>query len=75
MAGDGTCAAIGPRPPRVRGAVAYRPRRPAETVLYRVVARHVQTFLARADHDPARASLPFFVRAGCLSVLRRAAHG
>jgi hypothetical protein len=44
-------------------------------VLYRVVARHVQTFLARADHDPARASLPFFVRAGCLSVLRRAAHG
>ncbi|MHC5212111.1 MAG: transposase zinc-binding domain-containing protein, partial [Planctomycetota bacterium] len=53
----------------VRGAEPYRPRRPAETVLYRVVARHVQAFLARTDRDPGRADLPGFVRRELLSLL------
>jgi hypothetical protein len=55
--------------PRVRGAEPYRPRRPAETVLYRIVARHVQAFLARADRDPGRSSLPGFVRRELLALL------
>jgi hypothetical protein len=69
MAEAGTYAAIVRRAFRVRGAEPYRPRRPAETVLYRVVARHVQAFLARADRDPGRASLPGFVRRELLSLL------
>jgi len=45
------------RPP----APAYRPRRPEETILYQVLAEHLETFLARIDADETRAGLPRFV--------------
>ena len=38
----------------------YRRRRPAETVLYRLVQEHLETFLALAD-DPTGAGLPGYV--------------
>jgi hypothetical protein len=45
MAAGETCTSKGlPQVPK-RGAQGYRPRRPAETVLYRVGARHVHAFL------------------------------
>jgi hypothetical protein len=69
MSAGGTAGTIDARPVRLRGPEPYRPRRPAETVLYRAVARHVHAFLARTDHDPSRASLPGFVRRELLSLL------
>ncbi len=37
-------------------------RKPEESVLYRVLAGHLDTFLDRIEHDDTRAGLPFFVR-------------
>jgi hypothetical protein len=36
-------------------AFEYRPRRPEETVLYRVVAEHIESFLARQQERGRRA--------------------
>lgn len=41
---------------------SYQPRDPSSTVLYRVVAAHLETFLARIDADPTAKGLPCYVR-------------
>jgi len=50
-------------------APAYRPRRPTETVLYRVVREHLETFLehARETYD---APLPRYVEQELRGYLR-----
>jgi hypothetical protein len=40
---------------------AYVPRDPSQTVLYRVVADHLETFLASLDADPDAKGLPAYV--------------
>jgi hypothetical protein len=40
---------------------AYEPREPSQTVLYRVVADHLETFLASLDADPDAKGLPAYV--------------
>jgi hypothetical protein len=40
---------------------AYVPRDPSQTVLYRVVADHLETFLASLDADPDARGLPAYV--------------
>jgi len=59
----------------------YAPRDPSHTVLYHVIAAHLETFLASFDDDPEATGLPTYVqrefyeyphRAGCLE---RAAGG
>jgi hypothetical protein len=40
---------------------AYVPRAPSQTVLYRVVADHLETFLASLDADPDARGLPAYV--------------
>jgi len=50
-------ALTAPRP----AAPAYQPRRPEKTILYQVLAEHLETFLARVDADETRAGLPRFV--------------
>jgi hypothetical protein len=51
------CSSAQARRRAVEGPALYRPRRPAESVLYRVVQEHLETYLARAregslDTDP-----------------------
>src|SRR6266566_5053617 len=41
---------------------SYIPRDPSQTVLYRVVADHLETFLASLDADPDAAGLPAYVQ-------------
>ncbi len=41
---------------------AYTPRDPGTTVLYQVVADHLETFLATIDADPTAKGLPGYVR-------------
>ncbi len=41
---------------------AYTPRDPSTTVLYQVVADHLETFLATIDDDPTAKGLPQFVK-------------
>ncbi len=41
---------------------AYTPRDPSTTVLYQVVADHLETFLAAIDDDPTAKGLPQFVK-------------
>ena len=41
---------------------AYMPRDPSQTVLYRVVADHLETFLASLDADPDAPGLPTYVQ-------------
>ncbi len=41
---------------------AYTPRDPSTTVLYQVVADHLETFLATIDADPTAKGLPQFVK-------------
>ncbi len=41
---------------------AYTPRDPSTTVLYQVVADHLETFLATIDADPTAKGLPGYVR-------------
>jgi hypothetical protein len=40
---------------------AYVPRDPSQTILYRVVADHLETFLASLDADPDARGLPAYV--------------
>ena len=40
----------------------YQPRDPSDTVLYRVIADHLETFLAGIDADPTGKGLPSYVR-------------
>jgi hypothetical protein len=40
----------------------YEPRDPSRTVLYRVIAEHLETFLASLDDDPDAKGLPAYVR-------------
>src|SRR5467141_1621049 len=41
---------------------AYVPRDPSQTVLYHVVADHLETFLASLDADPDARGLPAYVQ-------------
>ena len=40
----------------------YHPRQPTDTVLYRTVEAHLQTFLAHTAGDAERSGLPVFVK-------------
>ena len=40
----------------------YQPRDPTNTVLYRVIADHLETFLDSLDADPTAYGLPAFVK-------------
>src|SRR5215472_18907739 len=40
----------------------YEPRDPSHTVLYKVVADHLETFLASLDADPDATGLPVYVQ-------------
>ena len=40
----------------------YEPRDPSHTVLYKVIADHLETFLAGLDADPDATGLPAYVR-------------
>src|SRR5919201_2081317 len=40
----------------------YEPRDPSHTVLYKVIADHLETFLASLDADPDATGLPAYVR-------------
>ena len=42
----------------VRELAVYRPRRPQETVLHRVLSSHLETYLALRREDPEREALP-----------------
>ena len=50
-------------------ASSYKPRKPTETVLYRVVRDHLATFLAHAE-DSYSAPLPRYVRDELMGYLR-----
>jgi len=50
-------ALAAPRP----AAPAYQPPRPGKTILYQVLAEHLETFLARVEADQTRNGLPRFV--------------
>jgi len=41
---------------------AYEPRDPSHTVLYKVIADHLETFLASLDADPDATGLPAYVQ-------------
>jgi hypothetical protein len=48
---------------RMAPAVAtYAPRDPSRTVLYRVIAEHLETFFALLDDAPEARGLPAYVR-------------
>ena len=52
-----------PEGTRIAPAVAtYEPRDPSRTVLYHVIADHLETFLASLDADPAAPGLPAYVQ-------------
>lgn len=44
------------------GHSTYQPRDPSGTVLYRIIAAHLETFLAGLDADPTATGLPAYVR-------------
>src|SRR5215467_11782128 len=44
---------------------AYVPRDPSQTVLYRAIADHLETFLASLDADPEARGLPAYVEREC----------
>jgi hypothetical protein len=48
----------------------YEPRDPSRTVLYRVIAEHLETFLALLDADPDAKGLPAYVRREFYAYLR-----
>ncbi len=56
---------------------AYQPREPSETVLYRVIAEHLETFLATVAADPTAKGLPAYVKEGFYAYLHCgvSAHG
>jgi hypothetical protein len=39
----------------------YAPRDPSHTVLYQVIAEHLETFLASCNDDPEATGLPTYV--------------
>ena len=41
---------------------AYNPREPSNTILYQVIAEHLETFLATIDADPTTKGLPQHVK-------------
>jgi hypothetical protein len=43
-------------------AATYEPRDPSRTVLYQVIAEHLETFLASLDDDPDAKGLPDYVQ-------------
>ena len=47
----------------------YEPRDASRTVLYKVVANHLETFLASLDADPDAKGLPAYVVASQLTVV------
>ena len=49
-------------PPLEACPPAYVPRDPSQTVLYHVVADHLETFLASLDADPDAKGLPAYVQ-------------
>src|SRR5262245_64456535 len=49
---------------------AYVPRDPSQTVLYHVVADHLETFLASLDADPDARGLPAYVERACYDYLQ-----
>ena len=57
MASPRAWAGLSPRLPEP----SYRPRAPEKTILYRALARHLETFLALAEGNDLRSPLPLFV--------------
>ena len=56
-------ASVAPVPPRATGPGVYRPRRPAATLLHRIVREHLETYLAGGGHDAGQAPyVPGYVR-------------
>src|SRR5438445_11135623 len=55
----------------------YAPRDPSHTVLYTVIAEHLETFLASLADDPEAKGLPAYVQRECYDYLPRGilAHG
>lgn len=49
-------------PPLEASSPVYEPRDPSATVLYRVVADHLETFLASLAADPDARGLPAYVQ-------------
>ena len=49
-------------PPRCAAAPTYRRREPEHTALYRTIAAHLETFLARTAGNAGRSGLPVFVK-------------
>jgi hypothetical protein len=49
-------------PARCAAAPTYQRRQPGQTVLYRTVQAHLETFFARSADDPRSAGLPAFVK-------------
>ena len=49
-------------PPRCPAAATYQRRQPEQTVLYRTIAAHLPTFLARTTGEDGARGLPGFVR-------------
>ena len=48
----------------------YAPRDPSGTVLYHVIAEHLETFLASLADDPEATGLPAYVDSGPILVIR-----
>jgi len=48
----------------------YAPRDPSRTVLYHVIAEHLETFLASLDTDPGATGLPAYVQRAFYDYLR-----
>jgi Transposase zinc-binding domain len=46
----------------VPAVATYAPRDPSRTVLYQVIAAHLETFLASLDADPDAKGLPAYVQ-------------
>ncbi len=44
-----------------QAVATYEPRDPSHTVLYHVIADHLETFLAALDADPDPTGLPAYV--------------
>ncbi len=56
--------------PAAPATTAYRRRQPEQGALYRVLAEHLETFLARASADETRPRLPRFVKRELRGYLR-----
>jgi len=62
--------AVQPRP-RASGSNVYRPRRPATTLLHKIVREHLETYLAGArQNDDLAANVPFHVQAAFRQYLK-----